>query len=165
MAAVTWFLLSAIITDLIGYWLHRWAHRPGSPLYRPHMTHHVTNYPAGDFTSETYRGAGRDSLAIWLTPFGLVYALLVLLACPHPWAALAGSTAIMVLSSELHDGSHVADSVTRQFCFLSRLVKRHLVHHSRTDRCFGILTGVWDRLFATNWPGSASRSKRRDPPR
>ena len=98
LSAVLYFLASAIFVDFVGYWLHRWSHRPWSPLHRPHMTHHVINYPPRSFFSSKYRSAGSDSLAIWFAPFGVIYAAtILLLGVPHAIPILLGGALVAVL--------------------------------------------------------------------
>ncbi len=171
LAAVLWFLASAVFVDLAGYWLHRWAHRPGSPLYRSHMTHHVINYPPKAFFSTKYRSARSDSLGIWFAPFGFLYVLILLLMdAPHLWAAILGGAVVAVLSSVLHDKTHIEGSIVwRQKLFLGIAVRHHL-HHFKMGRNFGILFPWWDDIFRTRRsPGSPSqgsasrgRTRRRD---
>ena len=162
MEAIIWFLGSALFVDLIGYLLHRWAHRPSSPLHRAHMTHHVENYPARSFFSKSYRTSGSDSLVLWFAPFGILYvALVLLLGLPHPVAILLGGAATAVTSSIIHDLSHIKNSVVWRLPILKTMGRWHRIHHSKMNRNFGIILTFWDRIFRTSHPGSASRAKRR----
>lgn len=162
VAALLWFLASAIFVDLAGYWLHRWAHKPSSPLYRAHMTHHVTNYPPKDFFSEKYRESGSDGLALWFAPFGIIYVLVAAL-CGLPCfsAIVLGGAAIAVLSSILHDLSHISDSIVWRLPWTRLAAEHHRVHHSRMGRNFGILFTLWDRIFGTKRRGPSSPPTRR----
>jgi sterol desaturase/sphingolipid hydroxylase (fatty acid hydroxylase superfamily) len=163
MEPVILFLASALTVDLIGYLLHRWAHRPSSPLHRPHMTHHVQNYPPRAFFSNRYRTSGSDSLAVWFAPFGALYvALVLLLGAPHPVAILMGGALVAVLSSLVHDLSHVTDSIVWRLPILRTMGRWHRIHHSKMGRNFGILLTVWDRIFRTNHPGSGVRRAPQD---
>ncbi len=171
LAAILWFIASAAFVDLAGYWLHRWAHRPGSPLYRPHMTHHVINYPPRSFFSTRYRSSGSDGLAIWFVPFGLVYLIAMLLIGPeHLWAILLGGAAVATLSSIAHDQSHITGSIVWKRSWLRGIAVRHHTHHFKMGRNFGILFPWWDDIFGTRRaPGGPSkegssrrRSRRRD---
>ena len=164
VAAVLWFLASATSVDLAGYWLHRWAHRPSSPLYKAHMTHHVVHYPARDFFSTKYRSARSDSLALWFAPFGLAYALIVLLVgFDHTTAILLGGAATAVASSVLHDKTHISGSVVWHTWGLRGIAVRHHSHHFKMRRNFGIISPVWDVLFRTRKPRVRS-SQGRTPP-
>ncbi len=171
LAAILWFFASALFVDFAGYWLHRWAHRPGSPLYRPHMTHHVINYPPRSFFSTRYKSAGSDGLAIWFAPFGLVYALAIfLLDAPHPWAMLLGGAMVAVFSSKAHDLTHISGSIMWKRRQFAGIAVRHHVHHFKMGRNFGILVPWWDGIFGTRRaPGAPSkgaasrrRNRRRD---
>jgi sterol desaturase/sphingolipid hydroxylase (fatty acid hydroxylase superfamily) len=163
LQAVLWFIGSAVIVDLIGYWLHRWAHRPCSgPLYRAHMTHHVDNYPPRDVLSDRYRGSGKDSLIIWLGPFLVLYCGLLLGLDVHPWATLPGALLVAGLSSVAHDMSHIHGSVAWRWKLLVGASVRHHAHHFKMGRNFGVLVPWWDDLFGTRArPSKASRPGRR----
>lgn len=163
LQAVLCFVGSAVLVDLIGYWLHRWAHRPWSgPVYRAHMTHHVVNYPPSDVLSENYKSSGRDSLAIWFGPFLLLYSGLLLGLDIHPWATLPAATLVAILSSVAHDLSHVRASAAWRWRILLGASVRHHAHHFKMGRNFGILVPWWDNLFGTRAkPSAASLRARR----
>lgn len=145
-----WFFASAVFVDFIGYWLHRWAHRPSSPLYKPHMTHHTINYPPRAYFSEIYKSSHSDGLALWFAPFGVVYVTLIfLLNFPHPYSMLAGGLLVAVLSSIFHELSHVTKSVLWTKSLLKGVAVRHYTHHFKMGRNFGIITGLWDVIFRT----------------
>jgi len=161
MAAVLWFLASAVFVDLVGYWLHRMSHRPWSgPMFRAHMTHHVTNYPPRSVLSDRYRSSHRDSLAIWFAPFGAVYVLIVWLGLPHEWAILAGGALTAFLSSYLHDKTHIIGSFVWRVGRLKGIAVRHSTHHFKMGRNFGIIVDWWDRLFRTRRLPAASLEQR-----
>lgn len=160
MAAFLWFLASAIFVDLAGYWLHRWAHVRSSPLWRPHVTHHAVNYPPQAVMSTSYRSSRSDSLAIWFAPFGALYLLaLMVLGCPHLIAAVLGGASVAVLSSVAHDLAHIHNSlVWRLNGYTKGVAVRHIAHHYKTARNFGILVPWWDSIFRTR--GSRGTSPR-----
>ena len=143
-------MLSAAFVDLLGYWLHRLSHKKWSPLYKPHMTHHVINYPPQSVMSKTYRSSRIDSLAIWFLPFGIVYIIaVVLLKAPHPHMIIAGGATVALLSSIIHDATHVERSFVWQHKFFKNCAIRHHAHHFKMRRNYGILTGLWDQIFQT----------------
>lgn len=164
--AVVWFLVSAVLVDLIGYWLHRWIHRRSSgPMHRAHMVHHG-NYPPFDLTGESYRSARGNSLTVWFLPFGIVYAALwLVLGLPHPVAVLLGGLASATVSSVFHDQTHLSGSAVWRLGFLRRMAFWHHVHHRKMGRNFGIVTTAWDRIFRTYSRGSASPPAPRPPSR
>lgn len=159
VAAVVWFLVSAVFVDHAGYWLHRWAHRKSSgPMYRAHMTHHVVNYPPAAFFSQRYRSSRADSLAVWFAPFGLAYGgLWWLLGLPHLWAVLAGGGTVALLSSAVHDMTHISQSLVWRWRATMGMAVRHHSHHFKMGRNFGVLTDLWDRIFRTRRGPGASR--------
>lgn len=154
-----WFIAAAAFVDMIGYWLHRWAHRPSSPLHRPHMTHHLVSYPPKSFTSQRYLGSGSDSLVIWFAPFGAVFVLLVLAFSLPALPILLGGGVVAVANSLMHDLSHVEGSIAYRVA--PGLCERHRTHHRKMGRNFGVLSSTWDRLFRTFLSASASRTMRR----
>lgn len=161
VAAVLWFLASAILIDLIGYWLHRWIHVPGSWGYRSHMTHHVTNYPPRRFFSDKYRSSRKDSLVWYFLPFGVLYALLVVWAgLPHPVAIISGAACSAILSSVLHDLTHITQSIMWRRKWLIGIAVRHHLHHFKMGRNFGIIFPWWDVLFGTRRAKVAASRKR-----
>lgn len=167
LAILVWFIASAAFVDLAGYWLHRLAHKPWSYIYRPHMTHHVINYPPRSFFSTSYKSAGSDSLAIWFLPFGVVYAFAVLLIGPaHPWAILLGGATIAILSSIAHDLTHISGSIVWKNSLFRGIAVRHHTHHFKMGRNFGVLFPWWDGIFGTrrapDAPSLAESSQRRN---
>ena len=149
LGTIGWFFGSALLTDLIGYWLHRWAHRKGSPLFQAHMTHHLVNYPPKSVVSSSYRPSGSDSLAIWFAPFLLLYLwILWILPGAHFWAAALGSLVVAGLTALVHDFSHISRSFAWQWPFIGVSVRHH-AHHFKMRRNFGILFPSWDVIFKT----------------
>ena len=144
------FVGSWLLVDFIGYWLHRLAHQPWSPLYASHMTHHVQLYPAKDFTSDKYRSSGGDSLALWFAPMLALYWILsvVLLG----WASvpvLVGSLPPALLSTFVHDWTHTNNSPLRYTKWTRKWIYIHLQHHRNHKKDLGITIFWWDRLFRT----------------
>ncbi len=153
LVALAWFLGSAMIADLAGYWLHRWAHKPRSPLFRAHMTHHLVNYPPSRVTSSKYQTSGSDSLVLWFAPFLGTY-LLILAALPVVsfWPAALGAITIAALSSAAHDLTHLTGSPVWRWPFLRGIAVRHHSHHFKMHRNLGILFSFWDVIFGTRKP-------------
>ncbi len=159
---ILWFLGSAVLVDLIGYWLHRAAHRPWSgAMHRAHMTHHVRNYPPREVTSDRYRSSRAASLAIWLAPFFVIYSVAAFaVGVPHPWAVVAGAGLTAAASSVIHDLTHVSGSIAWRWPMLLGPAVRHHAHHFKMGRNFGIVVTWWDDLFRTRVRRSvASRAK------
>ena len=150
LGIVGWFLGSALFTDFIGYWLHRWAHRKGSPLFRAHMTHHLTNYPPKAVLTPKYHTSGSDSLVIWFAPFLVAYLVIMyIVPAVNFWPAALGAMMVALLSSLIHDATHVSGSfVWRRKSFLGAAVRHH-AHHFKMRRNYGILIPTWDVIFKT----------------
>lgn len=167
LETVLLFIASAVFVDFIGYWLHRLAHHPRSPLYGPHMTHHVVNYPPRSFFSSEYRSSRSDSLALWFAPFGALYVIAVLLlGLPHPWAIISGGATVAILSSLTHDLTHISGSIVWRRKWLLGIAVRHHTHHFKMRRNFGVLVPWWDDIFRTRRPhhenGAEGASLRRN---
>lgn len=140
------FILSAGFVDFVGYWLHRWSHAKWSPLFKPHMTHHVKNYPPKKFTTDKYISSGADSLIIWFAPFGLLYLLtIVIFNIPSPIFVIAGGLLSAIVSAVLHDLSHLNNSIA--YKLFPKAVNNHKIHHSHMRKNYGVITDCWDRLF------------------
>jgi sterol desaturase/sphingolipid hydroxylase (fatty acid hydroxylase superfamily) len=160
---IIWFLASAGFVDMVGYWLHRWSHRPKSPLYRSHMTHHVINYPSASFLSEKYKGAGSDNLAFWFAPFIMIYvAAIIIIGLPHQAAIFSGGGVIAVGSVIVHDLTHITNSIMWRWPLLNKSATWHRIHHRKMGKNFGIIFSCWDRIFRTRYLGSSSQSKHQD---
>lgn len=143
------FFSSLVFADLVGYWLHRWAHVKGSPFYRPHMVHHVRVYPARRFLSDTYETSGGGNLLLWFGPVLVLYVALLWLFLPWPMATVATVAGVIpgIVSALVHDATHVRGSwVWRRF---PRLARMHEVHHRRMGTNLGISHFGWDRAFGT----------------
>lgn len=164
VAAIVWFLSSAILVDLVGYWLHRWAHRKGSPLFRAHMTHHLVNYPPQHVLSDRYRSSKADNLGIWFAPFFVAYLIIILLVPKVDfWPAAAGAAVVAALNVVVHDLTHISGSIIWR-SRLRGVAVRHHAHHFKMKKNFGILTDWWDRIFRTRREPGAFPARRRRPP-
>ncbi len=152
LVAFICFLASMAFVDFAGYWLHRLAHRPKNPLHKSHMTHHLKNYPPKQFFSTKYKTSGGDNLAIWLAPFGILYAIAILFFnIPHPVAILTGGGIIAGLNAMIHDLSHIENSIAWKWPILQSISKRHRIHHSKMRNNFGVIFSGWDVLFSTRY--------------
>ena len=143
------FFLSLAFVDLAGYWLHRWAHVKGSPFYRPHMVHHVRVYPPRRFLSDSYETSGGGNLFLWFGPVLVIYVTLLWLLLPWPMATVAtvGGVIPGIVSSLVHDATHVEGSwIRRRLPFLADV---HRVHHRRMKTNMGIVHPLWDMVFRT----------------
>src|SRR6185295_18159825 len=115
VAALLTIFITYIVTSLFGYTIHWSLHQPWAGSFNTaHMTHHLKLYPPEDFTSDSYRNAGKDStllifavisLPLILAPcilwflgiLPLIYVILILLT----------EAAIGFLHNYLHDSFHI----------------------------------------------------------
>lgn len=141
---------SWLLVDLIGYWLHRLAHLPKSPLYRAHMTHHVQNYPSNRLQSDSYRNSGADSLAVWFAPIVVLYWVVSALVFGR-WGfpVMLGALPPAVLSTLVHDWTHLRVSPLTRTTWTRRLAYLHHIHHRNHQKNLGITIFWWDRIFGT----------------
>lgn len=167
MWTLIWFIGSALLVDLVGYWLHRLAHRPGTPLYRAHMVHHIVNYPPkAVVVPGRYISSKGSNLALWFGPILVLYITLgFVLDVPHPWVMAIGGGLVAVLSALIHDLTHVDGSLVWRRAPLIGMAVRHHAHHFKMRRNFGIILPWWDVLFGTRKPSSASLLGRDQSPR
>jgi sterol desaturase/sphingolipid hydroxylase (fatty acid hydroxylase superfamily) len=178
MLAMTKILLWAagacVITDLLGYWLHRLLHRGWIGfLSRDHMKHHLAIYgPLQNQRSEEYKDATNDRLSLgnvgleWLIPAALLlmsavtafHFLHVRLA--YQFVFLGASLLWgFLMFSYLHDVMHVEEFWMGKNRWLRRWFTSartlHDIHHQvinregLMDKNFGIGLFLFDRLFGT----------------
>ena len=163
-------LISYIVTSLFGYVVHWSLHQTWAGGFnKAHMTHHEILYPPSDFTSDTYRNAGKDS-----TPKFFALAALPLILTPIIlWAVgvLPLSLMITVLVVEgimgfLHDYIHDAFHITNHWMsrtpvlrdIFAKWTQLHYLHHVDMKKNFGIFVFHWDRIFKSFWGNGETKS-------
>lgn len=156
-------LISYLITSLFGYVVHWSLHQSWTgKINQSHMTHHLKLYPPEDFTSETYRNAGKDS-----TPKFFAMAAIPLILAPillGLFGVLPLYLVITVLVVEglmgflhdyLHDSFHIKNHILTRIPVVrdifDRWVKIHYLHHVDMGKNYGIFVFHWDRVFRTFW--------------
>src|SRR5579872_5819092 len=152
MLAAVILLVGLVAVDAFGYGIHRLLHCTwAGPLYVAHMAHYLELYPPGDFSSETYRGAGGRSTVLLFLPFALAAAGLAFWALPA-WLA-AGLCFEMAaagwLNDRMHDSFHIARHPFGRWAWYRRLRRMHRVHHEAMGYNFGIVSFAWDRVVGT----------------
>lgn len=149
------FALSVLVRSFANYWIHRALH--ASPvLWRVHRVHHSDRY-----VDVTLALRHHPLEAIFLSA---VYAGVAIALGLPPWIAIA--TDLLFLAAGLWE--HVDVKTPAWFDHqLGRLFTSpdwHRVHHSahrsETDRNFGSVLSIWDRLFGTDRPVSLGRVRR-----
>jgi sterol desaturase/sphingolipid hydroxylase (fatty acid hydroxylase superfamily) len=154
-------LFSFLLTTLFGYVVHWALHQNWSgSVHVSHMTHHLKLYPPEDFSSETYRDAGKDNsfkffalaaipliiipIALWcagILSLGLMLVVLLM-------EALMG-----FLHDYLHDVFHISNHWLSRTPilkgFFAKWVKLHYQHHVDMKTNYGIFSFLWDKILGT----------------
>jgi len=159
-------LISYIITSLFGYVIHWSLHQSWAGQFNTaHMTHHLKLYPPEDFTSDTYRHAGKDS-----TPKFFALAAIPLIITPIILGALGILSWYLVvtvlvmeglmgfLHDYIHDAFHIYNHWMSRVPVLKvifhKWVELHYLHHVNMEKNYGIFVFHWDRLFGSFWKRS-----------
>ena len=161
IAILLTFLISYFAVTLAGYLIHWSLHQKWTgQFHKSHMTHHLELYPPDDFTSTTYRHAGKDStpkfFVILASPFIILPILLTVFGV-LPWHLL-----LIILFMEglmgffhdyIHDGFHVNGHwMARVPVFrviFRKWVVLHYIHHVDMEKNYGIFLFHWDKIFRT----------------
>lgn len=139
-------LATYIVSDLLGYWIHRLIHQPFTGFAnQAHMNHHLIKYPTWDFQSTEYRGTGKDSLVFYFAPFFIAISIIVYFVLPlHLFlVSLVTMSIVAFLNNYMHDRYHLKTGKW------SRLHSLHFTHHEDMDTNYGIYGFFWDRIFGT----------------
>jgi 4-hydroxysphinganine ceramide fatty acyl 2-hydroxylase len=126
---------------LFEYCLHRWAfHGPrkrGEKHSDPfnHHNHHV--HPDNIILNFSHRVVAISIIPISFTTFFIGHALI-----SYVGGILLGASSYILLHRMLH---------YRRFAlFFPHLLKHHIWHHCKfPNKCFGITSTIWDRMFQT----------------
>lgn len=170
-----WVVLSCLITELVGYFIHRLLHSEVIPaLSRSHMIHHLKHYgptqpmrPASKYTGTTEDRAALGDVGMeWLVPsvllLGFFIGIFTLLGVPVLYQVtfvIVSLTWAKTMLNYIHNQMHIQDFwmgrhplFRRWFVGARRL---HDIHHhalddtGRMNRNFGISFYFLDRLFGT----------------
>jgi sterol desaturase/sphingolipid hydroxylase (fatty acid hydroxylase superfamily) len=135
------FLIFWVVSDAIGYWIHRWQHS-NAILWCFHSVHHTQ-------TCLTFVTSFRNHLLEQLFGNFLMYVPLMLLGMPKWYWAPA---MLMQNFFEAVQHSDLNWRYGRLYPFLVSPVF-HAIHHSpdraRHDSNYGKILSVWDYLFGT----------------
>ena len=167
-------LISCLLAEFFGYWLHRLLHSDKIPfLSRGHLIHHFLIYgPGQPMRLDKYHDATEQRFSVgnvgleWLVPSAMIlaalWATMRLVHVPALYQMIALATLVvwpLFMFSYLHDRMHLSDfwmahnSVLR---FWFRAARRmHDIHHhavddnGRMEANFGIGFFLFDRIFLT----------------
>jgi sterol desaturase/sphingolipid hydroxylase (fatty acid hydroxylase superfamily) len=148
--------VACVAVCLFGYGSHRFLHDPrAGSLHRKHLTHHQI-YTATDFSSDTYRSAGKDNSAVL---FGVMSVPLLLLpivlhlmkkmSLGLTVATLGEMLFLGWLHDYLHDAFHITNHRLTKFGFFRKWIGLHIRHHQNTQTNFGIFSFALDKLFGS----------------
>lgn len=162
IAVVLTVLVTFLVSEAVGYAIHRMAHWPGSgPLYRKHLIHHFQAYPPHQLLSENYVGDLSTSFIPWFVPIFLVLVVGAYILLPWQlflpaWATMA---TVALVNNHLHDSFHVTGHWLKRFRWHRNLSEVHFVHHHNVKRNLGIYWYGIDRLVGSfKRPETASSS-------
>lgn len=166
--------VSCLITELLGYWLHRLLHSGAIGfLSRNHMKHHLVLYgPLQNQRSSAYRDATTESASLgnigleWLMPAGLLlFGTVTAFHFLHVrliYRFVSLGTSLLwgfLMFSYLHDVMHIEGFWMEKNRWLGRWFTSartlHDIHHEVVnreglmDKNFGIGFFLFDRLFGT----------------
>jgi sterol desaturase/sphingolipid hydroxylase (fatty acid hydroxylase superfamily) len=135
------FVMFWVISDAIGYWIHRWQHS-NAILWCFHSVHHTQ-------TCLTFATSFRNHLFEQLFVNFLMYVPLMLLGMPKWYWAPA------MLIQNVFEALQHSDLNWRYGKLYPFLVSPvfHAIHHSperaRHDSNYGKILGIWDCIFGT----------------
>lgn len=141
---------SFLMTELMGYAIHRAAHsRWSGPLYRAHLQHHLV-YPAKDFLSDEYR-KGESSFIRWFIPVIIVFCVTHWALLPWFDALTCNVTvlAVALWNSYIHDAFHIRGHWLERFRFFRKQRIMHRIHHANVHRNISMYLYVFDKVFGT----------------
>lgn len=159
-------LITYFITSLFGYVIHWSLHQSWAGQFNnAHMTHHLKLYPPEDYTSDTYRHAGKDStpkffamaaIPLILTP--IVLGFLGILPIYLVITVLVVEGLMGFLHDYIHDAFHINNHLMTRIPgvkdIFSKWTQLHYLHHVDMGKNYGIFVFHWDRVFRTFWKRS-----------
>lgn len=155
--ALLFLLLGVVLVEVVGYWVHRLIFHYGvfgAKLRRPHVQHHLEDYPVESLRpqTDTYKSAADPLWHVIGAVILLLLLMLTLLGILAWWQGAllaAGSVAYAkFVVSWMHMQFHVPNSPLRRSAYFQRLVVFHDVHHYVRAN-YGIVFMGMDRLFGT----------------
>jgi sterol desaturase/sphingolipid hydroxylase (fatty acid hydroxylase superfamily) len=134
------FVAGVFAWTLVEYALHGWmSHRFVTFATPLHQVHHRD--PSAVF-----------AIGAWLPTAAIVTVLLIAFGTTLAMRFILGLVAGFAIYELIHYRFHFARPANR---FEMRLRTRHLAHHfAIDDRCLGVTTAFWDRLFGTEPDGA-----------
>jgi len=150
-------LLTFFFTVFMGYVVHFLLHKPWMGVgYQKHMNHHLQQYPPGDFYSDTYRHAGKDS-SFWLFLVAFTPIIILMFVILHYFnVSLLISLTLLIemlltgyAHDYLHDAFHIENHWLRKYKWFQELTILHEHHHNNMEVNYGIFSFICDKCFGT----------------
>ncbi len=153
--------ISFIATTFFGYVVHWSLHQSWAGRFnQSHMTHHLKLYPPEDYTSDTYRSAGKDNTVITfavaslpMIAFPIVLGLFGIIGWFLVATALFVELSLGFLHWYIHDAFHIKNHWMSRVPWLKDIFQvwngLHYTHHVDMGTNYGIFVFHWDRLFKT----------------
>lgn len=159
-------VVSVLFVEFLGYWVHRAIFHFGlfgSGLRKPHVQHHLEDYPPEDLRPQK-RGEYKSAAdPLWHVIGGcilLTISLLVIFGVvPVLYGVLLAVFSTLYAKyvvSVMHKQFHLPGSPLRKYAWFTRLVQYHDVHHY-VNANYGIVFMWMDRLFGTFVPNSGNK--------
>ncbi len=126
-----------IAWTLAEYWVHRTLYHQAPVLSELHDRHHEA--PGALIGIPSFVSSG----IVILLSYGPFFAFAPVFADGFATGALMGYAAYMVV----HHATHHWPLAPGDWLYPARV--RHMAHHYHGDSNFGIVTGLWDRVFGT----------------
>ncbi|MBP9686927.1 MAG: sterol desaturase family protein [Candidatus Doudnabacteria bacterium] len=153
-----WFLLGVPFVEFIGYWVHRLVFHHGvfgSTLRRPHVQHHLEDYPPENLRplpGTSYKSAADP---LWHVIGAVILTILLVLILSGTLSLSAGIALALgstlyakYVVSIMHMQFHLPQSRLRKLSWFQKLVHYHDVHHYARAN-YGIVFMGMDRVFGT----------------
>jgi sterol desaturase/sphingolipid hydroxylase (fatty acid hydroxylase superfamily) len=140
-AAVAYFpalLGGLIVWTLAEYWIHRTLYHQAPLFSRFHDRHHAQ--PKALIGLPSFLSSG---IVVGLG-YGPFFAFAPVFADGFASGALLGYAAYMIV----HHATHHWPLAPGDWLYGARV--RHLAHHYHEEGDFGVVTGLWDRVFGTD---------------
>lgn len=133
------------LLDLIGAYLPHWVEHKVPLLWRFHLVHHSD--PFVDTTTANRHHPGESVIRFIFT------TLAVVISGAPIWMVMLYQSASVILSQFNHANIGLPTSIDRWLSLVLVTPNMHHVHHHHqqplTDRNFGNIFSIWDRLFGT----------------
>jgi sterol desaturase/sphingolipid hydroxylase (fatty acid hydroxylase superfamily) len=154
-------LITYIVASLFGYVTHWALHQTWmGRFYNAHMTHHLTLYPATEFSSDSYKDAGKDSTlrffavaSLPLIVIPITLSILGIIPLKIILSILIMEAFVGFFNDYLHNAYHINNHWIGRLPIINtiffKLIDLHYVHHVKMESNFGIFAFHWDRLFKT----------------